>query len=225
MDANKRILSLKSAIPNTYTSATCASVGSAQQYQGSSRYGIVARGISSKFSESTSPQLGKSPGKSALRGADSFCALSTSRNTRRPSDPLPDPRCTHGYTSDFGSKRPTSADFVQLQQARARSHQQPQRELNRRDVLHQIEFGERAQQIAISFDRGPGRERDKRRLKRQIPLRASAPTASKKSLRVWFFSSFERPRSSTDSTALVINKHPVSRRRRADRDVSADARF
>ncbi len=34
-----------------HTSATCASVGSAQQYQGSSRYGIVARGIRSKFSK------------------------------------------------------------------------------------------------------------------------------------------------------------------------------
>ncbi len=36
--------------PTTYTRATCSSVGSAQQYQGSSIYGMVARGISSKLS-------------------------------------------------------------------------------------------------------------------------------------------------------------------------------
>ena len=55
------------------------------------------------------------------------------------------------------------ADFLELEQSRARGHEQSDRELNRRDVIDEIQRGNRVHEIAVSVEREPGMKRNERR--------------------------------------------------------------
>ncbi len=143
----------------------------------------------------------------------------------------------HRYVSVAGSNAPTMrAHLVELQQPRPFGNQQPDRELNRRDVIDQIER-RRSCRAARSSRRASATGETRRRSARASARpRGTAPTASTKSARVCPLSSSASTRSSTDSTALVTNAQPVAREPRQqiampqqmldlDRDVVAHVRM
>src|SRR5262249_50967911 len=57
------------------------------------------------------------------------------------------------------------ANLMKLEEARLGRDQKPDGQLNRRDMLNQAELHNHAQKLAVSFERNPGRERDKGRRK------------------------------------------------------------
>ena len=63
--------------------------------------------------------------------------------------------------------RHETANLLELQQPRPFGHEQPDRQLDRRHRLDQIQVDDRLQQIAVALARGPGRERDEGGRQRQ----------------------------------------------------------
>ena len=96
--------------------------------------------------------------------------------------------CVHRCVSVFASNAPTSSSHVrQFEQPRTGRHEQADRELDRRDVIDEIEARDRVEQVAVVVERHPGmerhegrHERQRRRRGRALPpprsLRACAPS-------------------------------------------------
>src|SRR5213595_2601952 len=56
-----------------------------------------------------------------------------------------------------------AADFIELKQPRTFRNQQPDRELDRRDVIDEIETLDEIQKLAVSLERRPRMKRDEGR--------------------------------------------------------------
>ena len=199
------------------TRATCSGFGSAQQYHGSFRYGTVARSRAGRRVRRGAP--------GALVRQRRISSNSCAPVGRRVV--LPTTRCTSaaerrragrdapsGTSACRDRRRPRCAPhLLELEQPRTFGNEQPDRQLNRRDVIDQIELGDRVEQIAVILERQPRMKRDERRHQRQAASRHSVAPPRRSPARVCPLSSNRSTRSSIDSTALVTNAQPVSARR------------
>ena len=170
-----------SEVQNHYNRANCSDVGSAQQYQGSLRYGIAARDSSDLIRG----------GRGAAAAAWAWAVSHTLREHVRP-------RRVEPHAHERGHRRlqrvhrrigmrprmrqrdrieraGARAHVGELQHAGALRHEQANRELNGRHALDQIETIDRVQQFQIRAGRRPRRERDERGNERQADARGRAP--------------------------------------------------
>ena len=93
-----------------------------------------------------------------------------------------------------------------------RGIEQAQGELHGRDVFRQVQIQQHLKQIA--YDSRVVQGVNGMKVGASVrPAARNSRTTSMKSARVWPLSSFASTASSTDSTALVTNRQPVSRRR------------
>ena len=64
------------------------------------------------------------------------------------------------------------SQLVELEQPRAFRDEQPDRQLNRRDVIDEVQLRDRVEQVAVVLERQPRMKRDEGRHQRQ-PARAA----------------------------------------------------
>ena len=213
LDRRFSISDRRSAI--VYIRATCSAVGSAQQYQGSFRYGIAARATSVGWRRS------RRPWRAGARAPRSWRNMSRTSTRQLDADQPRQLRLqrVHGRIG----VRPRIRQRPCIERARsprARRRAPACRdpcgissrmaELDRRDVFDEVQPIDRVQQIEIALDRRPRRERHERRRQRDagLPAQRRPPARSRRACAPSPASRARR--SSTDSTAVVTNAQPVS---------------
>ena len=102
-------------------------------------------------------------------------------------------------------------DLLELQQPRPIRDEQPDRELHGRHVFHQIESLDRLEHLDVVVNRRPRRERDEGRHQRQPDARAATRRRARSPHACAPSRAAPARASSTDSTADVTKRQPVSR--------------
>ena len=167
--------------------ANCSSVGSAQQYQGSVRYGIVARdGQRQSRKLARSGQIPDLPEDLRARRAPLFFALDRLLNLARRGDPAPDPHCATGSTASADRTAPIELREPPEDPAAASLRESAGGSPvgSARSACASPSSRELAQKSAIALARGPRVERDERRGRAAGPRRASAPRSPENRARV-----------------------------------------
>ena len=100
---------------------------------------------------------------------------------------------------------------VELEQRRSRRHQQPDGELDRRDLLDEVQLLQQIQQLDVPFERRPWREGDERRHQRHAGLAAQARRPPRNRCVCAPFSDASARRRLSTRRRCVTNRHPVSR--------------
>ena len=168
-------------------------MGSAQQYQGSVKYGIAARatsGAPSAFglrpsafrgSANAAHRLEHLPsGRGHVAAHQRLDLVLKAIDVRIRVPPRMRERARVERTGD-------GANLRQFQERRPLRHEQPDRQLNRRDVLDQIEPLDLVEQIDVGLLRGPGREGHERRRQRDTRFTAQRHGAFEVRPRMPFF--------------------------------------
>ena len=196
-----------------YTRATCSSVGSAQQYQGSVRYGMVARAGHAAHRES-SPlsarsqilrKISRRPAPLALLALDGLLNGAAERVQ---------PAVAGSATGSTGRADRRARSCARTSGSSSSSEPSGiSRRIGKLDGRHlagQVQFQQRAQEFAVALARGPRREGDERGRHRQARRRASARALRRNRRACGPWPASPAPRRRAIPPRDVTNRQPVS---------------